>query len=92
MDSNREWLKQSSSFERDMLRKPRTLTVSNGNMRRIIERIILMTPVCRMIYSLLESSLVVGDTLGATPESHSLAEVIPAFSADTTLATWNANL
>jgi len=45
-----------------------------------------------MVDSFLERSLEMGDTFGTTPEPHFLAEIIPSFPADSTLATRNSNL
>lgn len=51
-----------------------------------------MTPDSRMIYPLLKGSLEMWYTFGTTPEPHLLAEVIPAFPTDGTLATRNPDL
>ena len=51
-----------------------------------------MAPNCRMVDSLLQSPLKVRYALRTTPESHLLAEIIPSFPADTTLATWYSYL
>jgi hypothetical protein len=45
-----------------------------------------------MIYPLLKSALVVRKALGATPEAHLFAEIIPAISARAALEACNANL
>lgn len=50
-----------------------------------------MAPNCWVIYPLLKGSLEVRNTLGATPKSHPLAQVIPAFPADATLAAGYTN-
>ena len=50
-----------------------------------------MTPYGRVIDSLLESSLKMGNALRATPELHLLAEVVAPLSTNGTLAAGNAN-
>lgn len=53
---------------------------------------VLMAPDRRMIYPLLKSPLEVRNALGATPESHLLAQIIPPFPADATLTARDTNL
>ena len=50
-----------------------------------------MAPYGRVIDSLLESSLKMGNALRATPELHLLAEVVAPLSTNGTLAAGNAN-
>jgi hypothetical protein len=50
-----------------------------------------MAPYGRVIDSLLESSLEMGNALRATPKLHLLAEVVAPLSTDGTLAAGNAN-
>lgn len=52
----------------------------------------LMTPNSRVIYPLLEGALEVRDALGAAPEPHLPAEVVPAPPADGALAARDADL
>jgi hypothetical protein len=51
-----------------------------------------MAPNCRMVDPFLQSSLKMWYALRATPEPHPLAEVVPPFAADATLATWYSYL
>jgi len=51
-----------------------------------------VTPSRGMVNPILKSALEMGNRLGATPELHPLAEIIPTFPANPTLAAWNADL
>ena len=51
-----------------------------------------MTPGRRMIYPLLERSLVMRHALGAAAEPHLLAEVVPPLAADAALAAGDTDL
>lgn len=51
-----------------------------------------MTPISRVVYSLLKCTLVVRVCLRTASKSQLLAQVIPAVPADTTLSTRNSDL
>lgn len=52
----------------------------------------LVTPHCRMVYFLLQSSLIVRIGLCAAAETELLAQVVSSLPADCTLTAGNANL
>lgn len=51
-----------------------------------------VTPRCWVIYPFLQGSLVMRERLCTAPKSHLLAEIVSAFPADATLATWDTDL
>jgi hypothetical protein len=89
VDGYGEWLEESSCVKGDVVWNSGPLSQWTFSLRS--EEELLMAPYGRVVDSLLESSLEMGNALRATPELHLLAEVVTPLSTDGTLAAGNTN-
>ncbi len=92
MDGDGEGLEKSSCIERDVVWNSESyVSLFLSKLDQQMGRgEVLMTPNSRMINSFLKRSLKMRDAFRTTPKLHFLAKVVSPFSANSTLAAWNA--